>query len=54
MDGDDWNREKVAVEEEFGVISVIKSGYGFIKCCSRAKDLFFHFSELNEDAEHRA
>ncbi len=50
VDGDDWNREKVAVEEEFGVISVIKSGYGFIKCCSRAKDLFFHFSELNEDA----
>ena len=30
------------------MISVIKSGYGFIKCCSRAKDLFFHFSELSE------
>lgn len=51
VDSDNWNREKAVVEEEFGVISVVKSGYGFIKCCSRSKDLFFHFSELAEDAE---
>lgn len=47
-DGDDWNRGKVVTEEEFGVISIIKASYGFIKCCSRTKDLFFHFSELTE------
>ena len=47
-DGDDWNRGKAVVEEEFGVISIIKASYGFIKCCSRTKDLFFHFSELAE------
>ena len=50
-ESDDWKRDKPVVEEEFGVISVIKSGYGFIKCCSRSKDLFFHFSELAEDAD---
>jgi len=50
-DSDNWNREKIAIEEEFGVISVVKENYGFIKCCSRSKDLFFHFSELLEDPD---
>jgi len=50
-DSDNWNREKVAIEEEFGVISIVKTSYGFIKCCSRSKDLFFHFSELSEDPD---
>ena len=52
VDSNDWNREKAPLaEDEFGVISIIKSSYGFIKCCSRPKDLFFHFSELNEDVD---
>lgn len=52
VDSNDWNREKVSLaEDEFGVISIIKFSYGFIKCCFRLKDLFFYFSELNEDVD---
>ena len=32
--------------EERGVVTIIKASYGFIKCCERAQDLFFHFTEV--------
>ena len=31
---------------ELGVVSVMKANYGFIKCCARSDDLFFHFTEV--------
>jgi cold shock CspA family protein len=31
---------------ELGVVSVMKANYGFIKCCARRDDLFFHFTEV--------
>ena len=31
---------------EMGTIVVVKEQYGFIKCCTRPQDLFFHFSSL--------
>ena len=27
-------------------MTIIKASYGFIKCCERAQDLFFHFTEV--------
>ena len=31
---------------ELGVVSVMKANYGFIKCCARRDDVFFHFTEV--------
>ena len=31
---------------ELGVVSVMKANYGFIKCCARSDDLFFHLTEV--------
>ena len=28
------------------MVTIIKASYGFIKCCERAQDLFFHFTEV--------
>ncbi|XP_065063770.1 cold shock domain-containing protein E1-like [Rhopilema esculentum] len=36
---------------ENGIISSLKDGFGFIKCCDRDLSLFFHFSELLEQAK---
>ena len=37
---------------EYGVVVIMKASFGFIKCCDRAQDLFFHFTEVKggEDA----
>lgn len=34
---------------EMGVVCLLKDSYGFIKCCEREEDLFFHFSALPRD-----
>eukprot|EP00192_Tetraselmis_astigmatica_P002111 CAMPEP_0117662406 /NCGR_PEP_ID=MMETSP0804-20121206/8037_1 /TAXON_ID=1074897 /ORGANISM="Tetraselmis astigmatica, Strain CCMP880" /LENGTH=1011 /DNA_ID=CAMNT_0005469305 /DNA_START=465 /DNA_END=3501 /DNA_ORIENTATION=+ len=31
---------------EFGQVNLIKGNFGFIKCCSRPSDVFFHLSSL--------
>ena len=31
---------------ELGVVTIMKASYGFIKCCARREDLFFHFTEV--------
>ena len=31
---------------ELGVVTVMKANYGFIKCCARDNDLFFHFTAV--------
>eukprot|EP00112_Aurelia_sp_Birch-Aquarium-sp1_P017175 Seg3963.1 transcript_id=Seg3963.1/GoldUCD/mRNA.D3Y31 product="Cold shock domain-containing protein E1" protein_id=Seg3963.1/GoldUCD/D3Y31 len=36
---------------ENGMVSILKDGFGFIKCCDRDLSLFFHFSELLEQAK---
>ena len=33
---------------EIGQISVLKTNFGFIKCCSRIADMFFHVNALQE------
>ena len=37
---------------EYGVVVIMKASFGFIKCCDRTQDLFFHFTEVKggEDA----
>ena len=47
-----WGKSAAAADapeeprEERGVVTIIKASYGFIKCCERAQDLFFHFTEV--------
>jgi len=36
---------------ENGIVAILKEGFGFIKCCDRDLSLFFHFSELLEQAK---
>lgn len=33
---------------EYGAVNMLKAHFGFIKCCSRTLDAFFHFSSLKE------
>jgi cold shock CspA family protein len=35
-----------SLPRELGAVVVLKDSYGFIKCCERPVDLFFHFSAL--------
>jgi cold shock CspA family protein len=32
---------------EVGSVAVMKASFGFIKCCNRTQDLFFHFTEVS-------
>jgi len=34
---------------EYGAVNMLKINFGFIKCCSRALDIFFHLSSLQQD-----
>ncbi|GAX85509.1 hypothetical protein CEUSTIGMA_g12925.t1 [Chlamydomonas eustigma] len=34
--------------KEYGVIATLRKRFGFIKCCSRNLDLFFHFDDLQD------
>ena len=31
---------------EFGVVASMRANFGFIKCCERVQDVFFHFTEV--------
>ena len=33
-------------DHEYGVVAQMKASYGFIRCCDRANDLFFHFTDV--------
>ncbi|GMH35324.1 hypothetical protein BSKO_03192 [Bryopsis sp. KO-2023] len=39
--------EKAPEKTENGKISIMKSSFGFIKCCERHNDVLFHFSDLD-------
>ena len=32
---------------EFGTIATLRKRFGFIRCCGRMLDLFFHFNDLD-------
>ena len=36
---------------DMGTVAVLKASYGFIKCCEREADVFFHFSAVQADME---
>jgi len=36
----------VEAKREMGLVAVLKDTYGFIKCCERDHDVFFHYSAL--------
>jgi cold shock CspA family protein len=33
---------------EYGVIATLRKRFGFIKCCNRNLDLFFHFNDVKD------
>lgn len=36
---------------EYGVVATLRNRFGFIKCCQRKLDLFFHFHDLEGGIE---
>lgn len=36
---------------EYGTIATLRKRFGFIRCCGRMLDLFFHFKDLGEGLE---
>ena len=46
LDPSDADSSQSDASLELGVVSVMKANYGFIKCCARSDDLFFHSSEV--------
>lgn len=39
-----------ASRPELGCVSMLKKNFGFIKCCERIVDVFFHINALKEDS----
>ena len=43
--------EGSSCELEYGTVATLRNRFGFIRCCSRQLDLFFHFGDLHHGLE---
>ena len=51
MEEDEPGCDKPKGVLEYGVVAVLKKNFGFIKCCSRPQDMFFHIKDLDSSIQ---